>query len=158
MIDLEKVLKKDKKKLYRLLQFSLYDGSFFIENVINEDCLFDYTWFDKYFTDKNRESYFIKYENKIAGFVMVNKHLKVLNEGYSVAEFLILPYYRRKHFGREAAFKVFQLHDKWEIQPMDNNHIAYNFWKNVIKEYTNNNYEVKSFTDMEDVFIFEREM
>ena len=39
---------------------------------------------------------------------------------------------------------------------MDNNNIAYNFWRNVIKEYTNNNYKTYTFTDMEDVFVFER--
>ena len=156
MITLEKVEEKDRNKLYNLLQFSLYDGSFYIDNIINEDCLFDYTYFDNYFKDNNRESYFIKYENKIAGFVMINKHLKVLKDGYSVAEFLIMPYYRRNHIGKEAAYKVFNLHDIWEVQPMDNNIIAYNFWKNVIKNYTNNNYEIKTFNNMEDVFIFKR--
>ena len=156
MIKLHKVEEKDKTKLYNLLQFALYDGSFYTDNVINNNCLFDYKWFDNYFTDKNRKSYFIKYDNKIAGFVMINKNLKVLKEGYSVAEFLILPQYRRNHIGSSAAYKVFELHDIWEVQPMNNNIIAYNFWRNVIKDYTNNNYEIKTFKDMEDVFIFKR--
>lgn len=154
MIELEKVTKKDKDKLYHLLEFALYDGSFYIDNTINDDCLFDYNWFDNYFIEKNRESYFIKYENRIAGFVMINQNLKVLDNGYSIAEFLILPYYRRKHVGKKAAYKVFKTHDNWEVQPMENNNVAYIFWKNIIKEYTNNNYEVKSFEDMEDVFVF----
>ena len=34
MIELEKVKIEDKDKLYHLLQFALYDGSFYIDNVI----------------------------------------------------------------------------------------------------------------------------
>ena len=81
MKELEKVKIEDKNKLYNLLQFALYDGSFYIDNIINDECLFDYKWFNNYFTDKTREVYFIKYDNKIAGFVMINQHLKVLKEG-----------------------------------------------------------------------------
>ena len=33
------VNKEDKEKLYRLLQYALYDGSQYIDNDINEDCL-----------------------------------------------------------------------------------------------------------------------
>ena len=35
-----KVEKKDKDKLYRLLQYALYDGSQYIDNEIDENCLF----------------------------------------------------------------------------------------------------------------------
>lgn len=156
MLELEKVTIENKDKLYHLLEFALYDGSFYVDNTINDDCLFDYNWYDNYFTEETRESYFIKYENKKVGFVMINQNLQVLNKGYSIAEFLILPYYRRKHIGKKAAYKAFELHDNWEVQPMDNNNIAYNFWRNIIKEYTSNNYEVNSFNDMEDIFVFKK--
>ena len=156
MIELKRVTIEDKDKLFHLLEFALYDGSFYIDNIINDDCLFEYNWFDSYFTEETRESFFIKYNNKIAGFVMINQNLKVLDNGYSIAEFLILPYYRSKHIGKESAYKVFQLHDKWEVQPMENNNIAYNFWKNIIKEYTNNNYEINTYTNMEDIFVLKK--
>ena len=57
------VTKKDKEKLYRLLQYSLYDGSQYIDNNIDENCLFEYKWFDNYFTDEDRNAYFIKNGN-----------------------------------------------------------------------------------------------
>ena len=81
MIELEKLTIEDKDKLYHLLEFALYDVSFYVDNTINDDCSFDYNWFDNYFTEETRESYFIKYENKIAGFVMINQNLKVLDKG-----------------------------------------------------------------------------
>lgn len=36
---------------------------------------------------------------------------------------------------------------------MENNPIAYSFWKNIITEYTNGNYTIKN-DGIEDVFIF----
>ncbi len=157
-ISLEKVDKNKKEILYRLLQFSLYDGSQYIDNNMENDGIYPYKYFELYFTEANREAYLIKYNKKIVGFFMINKNLKVLpkeDNNYSVAEFLIIPKFRRMHVGREAATKMFNLHHgSWEVQPMDNNKIAYKFWGNVINNYTNGNYELKHFDDMEDIYIF----
>ena len=157
-IKLEKVEENKKEILYRLLEFSLYDGSNYVDNIMENDGVFKYKYFDDYFKDKDREAYFIKYEKKLVGFTMINKYLKVLpkeSNNYSVAEFLIIPKYRRLHIGREATIKLFNLHKgNWEVQPMENNKIAYKFWGNVINSYTNGNYELKHFDNMEDVFVF----
>ena len=82
---------KDKEKLYKLLQFVLYDGSQYIDNDINDNLVFEYNWFDNYFTDNDRNAYFIKSDNKYLGMVMVNENLKFNNKGKCVAEFLIMP-------------------------------------------------------------------
>lgn len=47
------VRQEEKEKLYKLLQYALYDGSQYIDNDINEDCIFEYRWFNNYFTDKD---------------------------------------------------------------------------------------------------------
>ena len=157
-IILEKVQDNKREILYRLLEYSLYDGSNYIDNVMENDGVFPYKYFDDYFTDDTRESYFIKYDKKLVGFVMINKHLKVLpkdKDNYCISEFLIIPRYRRMHIGKEAATMIFNLHKgNWEVQPMENNKIAYKFWGNTINSYTNGNYELKHFDDMEDVFVF----
>ncbi len=151
---LHKVTIKEKDILYRLLEYSLYDGSMYINNDIDEEAKFIYPWFDNYFTDDDRDAFIIKDNNKILGMVMVNENLKFLNDGKCIAEFLILPKYRRNHIGKEIAFKVFSMFKgNWEVQPMENNKIAYTFWKNIISEYTNNDYQVKN-DGIEDVFIF----
>ena len=158
-VDLVKVEEKDRDILYRLLEYSLYDGSQYIDNDIDENAVFPYTYFDNYFKDNDREAYFIKCNDTLVGFTMLNKHLKVLEKGdnnYSVAEFLIMPRARRHHIGKIAAYKVFDLHKgNYEVQPMDNNPIAKSFWDNVINSYTEGNYELKHFDDMEDVYVFE---
>ena len=153
-MEYEIIKSKDKEKLYKLLQFALYDGSQYIDNILNDDCSFDYKWFNNYFTDSDRDAYIIKYKNKIAGCVFVNENLKFHKTGKCIAEFLILPSYRRLHLGKKVAYDIFNKYPgEWEVQPMENNPVAYNFWKNIIKEYTNNNYDVKN-DGIEDVFLF----
>ncbi len=144
----------EKEKLYNLLQYALYDSSQYIDNNINEDCIFEYRWFDNYFTDNNRKAYFIKSENSYIGMVMVNEHLKFNKSGKCIAEFLIMPRFRRNHIGKKVAYEIFEKYKgNWEVQPMKNNTIAYSFWKNTISEYTNDNYIIKN-DGIEDVFIF----
>ena len=152
--ELEKVELKDKDKLYRLLQYALYDGSQYIDNDINEECIFEYKWFDNYFTDPSRYAYFIKNNDEYLGFAMVNQNLKFTKAGKCIAEFLILPKYRRCHLGKRVAYEIFnKFPGDWEVQPMENNPIAYAFWKHIINEYTNGNYITKN-DGIEDVFMF----
>ena len=145
---------KDKDKLYRLLQYALYDGSQYIDNEINHECTFEYKWFENYFTDANRNAYFVMNADAYLGMVFVNEHLKFNKTGKCIAEFLILPRYRRNHLGKRVAFDIFNMFKgDWEVQPMENNPIAYSFWKNIIAEYTNGEYSVKN-DGIEDVFMF----
>jgi predicted acetyltransferase len=149
--NIEEVKDDEKDILYNLLQFALYDGSKYIENKINNNAVFEYKWFDSYFTDENRYAYFIKDNSEnLIGFAMLNQNMKILPDGYSVAEFLILPSYRRNHIGKKVAFELFsKFKGNWEVEPIENSEEAYNFWKNVISDYTNNNYEYKN-----QIFIF----
>ena len=145
---------EEKEKLYRLFQYALYAGSQYIDNDINEECIFEYSWFDNYFKDSNRYAYFIKNGKDFIGMVMINENLKFNKTGKCVAEFLIMPRYRRNHIGKNVAYEIFErFKGDWEVQPMENNPGAYSFWKNIISEYTNGNYIIKN-DGIEDVFIF----
>ena len=142
MIKLEKVLIEEKDILFRLLQFALYDGSLYNDNKIGEDGIFPYKWFDNYFTDDDRDVFFIKDDDKIVGFTMINQYMKKFDKGHSVSEFLILPEYRRNHIGKKIAYMVFDMYKgNWEVEPIENSEIACKFWENVVKNYTNNTYE-----------------
>ena len=152
--EIVKALEQEKDKLYRLLQYALYDGSQYIDNEMNSECIFEYKWFDNYFTDTNRDAYFIKNKENYLGMVLVNENLKFNHNGKCIAEFLILPKYRRHHLGKKVAYDIFEKYKgDWEVQPMENNPVAYSFWKNIISEYTNGEYKIKN-DGKEDVFIF----
>lgn len=149
---LEKVDVKDKNILYRLLQYSLFEESENDLNEMNDDGIFEYNWFDNYFTDNDRFAYFIKDvdTNKLLGFVMINSYMQKCDNGHTIAEFMVIPKYRRNKIGKRVAFKVFDMFKgNWEVQPSYQSEKAHLFWEKTISEYTTNNY---IFDD--EVFIF----
>ena len=152
-IILEKVTSKDKDVLFRLLQYSLFEESATDLNEMGSDGIFEYKWFDSYFTDEDHDAFFIKSysDNKLLGFVMVNTYMQKSDSGRSIAEFMVIPKYRRNKIGYQAAVKVFDMYSgKWEVSPSYNSCVSYNFWKNVIDLYTDKN---NRFED--GIFIFE---
>ena len=60
IITLDKVKIAEKDILFRLLQYSLFEESISDQNEMNENGIFEYKWFDAYFTDDDREVYFIR--------------------------------------------------------------------------------------------------
>lgn len=149
---LEKVKLEDKNILYQLLQYLLFEISANDNTTMNEKGHFEYPWFDNYFTDRDRAAYFVKDEitEELLGFVMINKHLQKFKNGHSIAEFMILPKYRRQKIGQKVAIEIFKIYKgNWEIHPSNNNSRAFSFWNNTIKEYTNNNYKFE-----DDLFLF----
>ena len=138
---LERVKIADKDILYRLLQYSLFEESLTDLNEMNSEAIFEYKWFDNYFKDENREAYFIKEQgsNKLLGFAMVNQYMQKNENGHSIAEFMIIPKYRRLKIGKRVAIDLFNMHKGiWEVKPSYESKSAFLFWKNVIDEYTNN--------------------
>lgn len=138
---LEKVNYEEKDILYRLLQYSLFEESISDLNEMNEQAVFEYKWFEKYFSDDDRIAYFIREErtNKLLGFVMINKYLQKFKTGHAIAEFMVIPKYRRKGIGKRAAVECFNKYKgNWEVKPSYGNKSAYTFWNNTINEYTNN--------------------
>ena len=71
-IYLDKVKEDKKEILYRLLEYSLFEESLNDGNEMNDEAIFEYKYFDNYFTDNDREAFFIreKNTNKLLGFVM----------------------------------------------------------------------------------------
>ena len=150
---LERVKIEDKDILYRLLQYSLFEESITDQNEMNNEAIFEYKWFDSYFQDNNREAYFIKEQetNKILGFAMVNQYMQKSKDGHSIAEFMIVPKYRRLKIGKRVAIELFNMHKgNWEVKPSYGSVVALAFWKSVLDEYTQND---NTFED--GIFIFE---
>ena len=130
-IKLISVKHDQKETLFRLLQYSLYEESLTDLNEMNEDALYEYPYFDAYFAEPEREAYFIREcdTNKLLGFVMVRAH----DQRHSIAEFMVLPKYRRQGVGTQAAKACFALHDgTWEVKPAYGSTQAKSFWQHVI--------------------------
>ncbi|GFI17508.1 hypothetical protein IMSAGC009_02680 [Lachnospiraceae bacterium] len=145
-IILKKAGAAQREILYRLLQYSLFEESLNDQNDMNEEALFEYPWFENYFTEKDREAFFIREagSERLLGFVMINTFMQKSSSGHSIAEFMILPKFRRKKIGKKAAVMCFEKYQGvWEVSPSYGSELAYLFWKSVIDDYTgtNNKYE-----------------
>ena len=152
-ICLKKADPAKKEILFRLLQYSLFEESLHDKNTINEDALFDYPWFDLYFTEKDRDAFFIHEQDtsRLLGFVMINTFLQKSLTGHSIAELMILSSFRRNHVGRKAAFQCFEMYPgNWEVSPSFGSRQAYLFWENVIGTYTDGNCRYE-----DGIFIFD---
>ncbi len=152
-IYLDKVLEDKKDTLYRLLEYSLYEESLNDGNEMNDEAIFEYKYFDRYFVDSDRDAFFIREQNtnKLLGFVMINTYMQKNDNGHSIAEFLVIPKYRRCKIGKRVAFECFNMYKGiWEVSPSYNSESAYLFWKKVIDEYTNGENEF-----LDGLFIFD---
>lgn len=133
-IELERVPFEKRDALFRLLQYSLFEESLTDLNEMNDEALFDYPWFDAYFTEPQREAYFIREQStqKLLGFAMVREH----EDGrHSMAEFLVIPKYRRQGIGMQAARACFTLHiGLWEVKPAYGSERAKVFWQSAIAQ------------------------
>ena len=135
-IALERVIQEKRSTLFRLLQYSLFEESLTDLGEMNDDALFDYPWFNAYFTEPQREAYFIRAQasKKLLGFAMVREH----EDGrHSIAEFMVIPKYRRSGIGSQAAKACFALHHGlWEVKPAYGSESAWLFWQKAIAQMT----------------------
>lgn len=151
-IYLDLVNQESKDILYRLLEYSLFEESLNDGNEMSEEALFEYKYFDRYFVDPDRDAFFIRERetNKLLGFVMINIYMQKSSSGHAIAEFLVIPKYRRRNIGKNVAFQCFDLYSgNWEVKPSLNSNNAYSFWKNAVEDYTNHKCE---FND--GIFVF----
>ena len=154
-IFIDKVSSEKKEILYRLLQYSLFEESLNDGNEMNDNGIFEYKYFDNYFVEDDRDAFFIREEetNKLLGFVMINTYMQKSKIGHSIAEFMVIPKYRKNKIGKETAIKCFNMYrGNWEVSPSFGSEQAYCFWKKVIDEYTNGNDEF-----VDGIFIFNNE-
>lgn len=133
-------ISEDKKETLRNLlekydyEFSRYDGRD-VDKLGN----FGYEWLDCYWgTDIERYAYFIRVDGKIEGFAMSCPYAEYREEtDYQIAEFCILPKYRKLGLGKHLAFYLLDtLAGNWEIRYHPENIVSVVFWEKVAMEYS----------------------
>ncbi len=85
------------------------------------------------------ERYVIRADGVPAGFLIILNGLSVLPAGITIelADFWIVPKYRGRGVGRDAARLAFDLHHgSWVVYQLPRNEPAKRFWHRVIDEYT----------------------
>lgn len=148
--ELYEVKESDKDIILNLMQLYTYELSFYEDETTNfnmmDNGLFAMSkYIDMYWTKENRHPYILKCDDKLAGFVLTRFNE---NNMYEVAEFFILNKYRYIGAGKFMANEVFNKYKgSWEVRTLLKNERAQNFWRSIIKDYTNNNFEEKLIRD-----------
>jgi predicted acetyltransferase len=142
-IKLVSVTPEEKDTLSNLYQLYEYDFSKYTNRDINENGRFETNIVFLWEGDDRWKAYFIDVSGKIAGFLVILIENMDIDPDPTLViyDFFILQKYRRKGIGKVAATKAFGLFNaKWKVSQMENNTTAISFWRNVIKEYTGNNF------------------
>ena len=144
--EIQEVKEQDKEVIYNLMQLYTYELSFF-EDETTDFKLLDSglyvmsKYVEMYWTSDKRHPYILKCDNELAGFVLARYNEDGKNE---IAEFFVLNKYRRSGAGKFMANEMFELYKgPWEVRTLLKNERAQNFWRNVIREFSNNNFEEK---------------
>ena len=139
-IQIKKASKTNKKIIENLLQLYLSDiSTYFPMDMDQKTGKYIYDDINKYFDKDNCDSaYIIKYENKISGFMFIDKK----DDEYVVQEIFILNEYKRKGIGEEVIKRIFDKNrGNWLIKALPCSLPAEKFWTRVVEKYTNGNYE-----------------
>ena len=142
-IELIEASKADKMILKNMIELYNYDLSEYENRDLNEHGLYDYSYLDNYWTEKDRYPFIIRVDDKLAGFVLVNKHSVVTSSptDYAIAEFFVLKKYRKRGIGKIVAFEVFnKFQGNWEVKQLRLHKVSHIFWNNVINQYTLGNF------------------
>jgi predicted acetyltransferase len=108
--------------LGNLMQLYRHDMSEHRGYELDETGTYAYAYLDDYVTGPDRESWFIRVEGRLAGFVLTHR----LPDGaWQISEFFVVRPYRRRGVGRIALAKAFQLHDgRWTCFVDESNEIS----------------------------------
>ncbi|WP_372633712.1 GNAT family N-acetyltransferase [Cohnella sp.] len=121
-----------------------YDFSEFEPADVNENGLYEYMYLDHYWTEESRHPFFIRVNDKLAGFALV-REIGNNEQEYKVfwmAEFFIMKKYRKSNVGRTVAQRLFQdFSGIWKVAQIESNVPAQIFWRKTIEQFTNGNYE-----------------
>lgn len=96
-----------------------------------------YNWFDCYWTDKERYPLLLSINNKFAGLALLRE---VGTKQYEIAEFFVLPEYRKDNNAIEFATLVTNLFDgQFEFSTRIENKRAIKFWDKFAQRFNGSN-------------------
>lgn len=127
-VDVAPVAYSDKIVLRRLLEFYVYDYSEYMGWDVDEHGVFGYRYLDQYWTEPDRHPFFIRVDDRLAGFALVRS-----GPPHDMAEFFVMRRYRRAGVGSEAARAVLErFPGSWEVRQLAENTPGSAFWRSSI--------------------------
>jgi len=150
-IDVQEAERDERPVLERLFQLYQYDFSEIMGGETDDDGLFHDVNTDDHWDDSAAHLYLLRVDGKLAGAASVieRSHFTDDPSVTCMDEFFVMRKYRRRGIGTEFARRLFDLFPgRWEVAEVAPNADALAFWRSVISEYMNGNYEER-FEDSE---------
>lgn len=134
--------------IQNLGRFYVYDMSRFCGFLPDWECpengLFECIDLKNYFEDQGKHAFFIKVNDEIAGFALINKEGSTKDVDWNMGEFFVIAKFQKSGVGRLIAEEIFKRFPGiWEIGSIPENTRARNFWKKVITHYTRGQFSEK---------------
>lgn len=131
----------DRLPIYRMVELYQHDLSDIWPQEL--DALGEYGYaLDRYWREANCHAFVALVDGRYAGFALVDGAVKVAGYGRWIDQFFVLKKYRRAGIGNAVAMRVFaSLPGYWEVGQMPDNASAQAFWRRVVGEYTDGNYQ-----------------
>ncbi len=134
----------EKEALRILLTAYLSELRQYNTDSIPEHRPIDYPYFDQYWLEEERIPLLFKQAGENIGFALLNDFVLCppFDATISMAEFYILPAFRKKGIGLALAQRIFKAYPgKWEIREMEKNIISQHFWSKVIRSFTRGSFK-----------------
>jgi predicted acetyltransferase len=131
----------DEPILADLLQPYAREFSEFHPIALSADGRFVYRDLPKYWLDPGKHPFLIKIEAHTAGFVLVQQTHSIPGGHlvWEIAEFFVLPKYRRRGIGTQVAHRVWKrFPGTWQVRVLEANDAAVHFWDQSILQFTGN--------------------
>lgn len=137
MIEAIEIEKSKEQVLYNLLQKYLYEMTAYYDDPMDEDGNFSYKYLPYYFTDKDRQAFFLYDDSIMIGFALINTH-SFTGEPIDncIAEFTIFPAYRHHGKGLAAIEALRTIRNgSWQLKYSTTNQQGAIFWQRVKEKY-----------------------
>ena len=133
-INIEVINENQINVLKNLVSLYLHDLSAFADDLaINDSGVFEYEGIELYFNREDLTPFFIKNDNNVVGFMLLNMGRYVEdNIDFCVHEFFILKSDRKKGFGKAAVKQLFNSYKgRYKIGQLASNTPALKFWHRI---------------------------
>lgn len=137
MLNLQKVQAKEAYVLHNIMQFYIYEFSKYIPIIrLEQNGAYKPFNLEKYWDNDNFHAYFIKVEDELIGFALVESATGTSPN--TIQEFFIMDKHSGNGYGKEIAKELFTMFPgDWKITQIENNEPAHAFWQGLIKEISN---------------------